>query len=99
MPRGYTTLTGSRHPHPKPHRKLGPTDPEQELTVTLLLRRRRGGGKLKALADFCKSAGTLHKAPSRTDFANTGGADPKDLKTVATFARTAGLTVLSSHKA
>jgi kumamolisin len=99
MPRGYTTLTGSRHPHPKSHRKLGLTDPEQELTVTLLLRRRRGGGKLKALADFCKAAGTLHKAPSRTDFANTGGADPKDLKTVATFARTAGLTVLSSHKA
>ncbi|HTC45135.1 MAG TPA: protease pro-enzyme activation domain-containing protein [Steroidobacteraceae bacterium] len=100
MPRGYSTLAGSRHPHPKPHRKLGATDPGEELTVTLLLRRRRGAGRaLKVLADFCKSAGTLHTPPSRTGFANTGGADPKDLKTVADFARAQGLTVLSSHKA
>jgi kumamolisin len=100
MPRGFITLKGSRHPHPKPHRKLALADATEELTLTLLLRRRRGAGRtLKALADFCKSAGTVHVPPSRTGFANTGGADPKDLKTVTDFARAQGLTVLSSHRA
>jgi hypothetical protein len=42
MRRGYVTLKGSRHPHPEKHRKLGPTDASEEITVTVLLRRRRG---------------------------------------------------------
>ena len=97
MRRGYITLKGGRHPHPEKHRKLGPTA-DGDITVTLLLRRRRGA-RPKSLEDFCKSAATLHSPPSRTRYANTSGADPKDLKAVTDFARSQGMTVLSSHKA
>ncbi len=98
MRSGYITLKGSRHPHPGRHKKLGPTAGGEQLTVTLLLRRRRGS-KLKDVADFCKDASAVRAAPSRTQFANTNGADPKDLKAVTDFARSYGLTVLSIHKA
>jgi len=97
MRRGYVTLKGSRHPHPKKHRQLGPTDGDEEITVTVLLRRRRGS-RPKTVADFCRDD-TVHAPPSRTRFADTNGADPKDLKAVADFARSHGFAVLSTHKA
>jgi kumamolisin len=97
MRRGYVTLKGSRHPHPEKHRKLGPTDAGEEITVTVLIRRRRGS-KPKNVADFCKNA-AVHRPPSRTRFAQTCGADPKDLKAVADFARAHGFAVMSTHRA
>ena len=98
MRRGYVTLKGSRHPHPEKHRKLGPTDGSEEITVTVLLRRRRGS-KPKTVADFCRNVTAGRVAPSRTRFANMHGADPEDLKAVADFARAHGFAVLSTHKA
>ena len=98
MRRGYVTLKGSRHPHPEKHRKLGSTDAGEEITVTVLLRRRRGS-RPKTVADFCKDAAAVRATPSRTRFANTNGADPKDLKAVTDFARAHGFAVVSTHKA
>jgi kumamolisin len=97
MRRGYITLKGSRHPHPQKHRKLGPTAGDEQITVTVLLRRRRGA-KPKTVADFCKDA-VAHAPRSRPRFANAYGADPKDLKAVADFARAHDFAVLSTHKA
>ena len=56
----YSSLPGSTHPHPPEHKKLHPTDGSEELTVTLLLRRKGGPKKLKPSAMLTTRDWTSH---------------------------------------
>src|SRR6516165_4997481 len=91
-PRGYRTVKDSAHPHPKSRKKLGPVEGNEQVTVTLLLRRQPGAPKIKGVADFADGSRPAGKRLPRARFAKTNGADPKDLRAVAQFAREHGLT-------
>ena len=88
----YETLKGSEHPHPASHKRLKPTRGSEEVTLTLLLRRKVG----PAVAQAGRVAAGASSRPTREAFASERGADPKELADVAAFARDAGLQVLQS---
>jgi kumamolisin len=88
----YRSLKGSRHPHPRDHSKLHPTDAAEQLTVTLILRRRQGHPAVKPAA----LSVDRRPRPTRDHFAAAYGADPQELDAVAAFAKAAGLEVLET---
>src|SRR5271154_82938 len=91
----YRSLAGSTHPHPREHTKLRPTDGGEQLTVTLMLRRRPGHAKLKPEAIVADR----RLRPSRDVFAASRGAEPSELEAVTAFAKAAGLDVLEADAA
>jgi kumamolisin len=91
----YRSLKGSKHPHPQEYKKLNRTDDGEEVTVTLLLRRKPGHVKLKP-EDIIANRGLR---PSRDTFAAARGAESSELNAVAAFAKAAGLDVLETDAA
>jgi kumamolisin len=94
-PISYRSLKGSRHPHPKEYKKLRPADGAEELTVTLILRRRPGHSQLRPEA----STGDSRSRPSPEAFAAARGAQRSELDAVVAFVRSAGLVVLQADAA
>ena len=97
MPLGtaYRPLKGSKHPHPREHKKLHPTDAAEQLTITLMIRRKQAHPKLKPEAVIADQ----RSRPSRDVFAAAHGAEPRELDAVAAFAKAAGLDVLETDVA
>jgi kumamolisin len=91
----YRTLVGSKHPHPKQYQKLQATAGSEQLTVTLLLRRKPGRAPLRPDAVMADRT----SRPTPDAFAAAHGADPNELSAVAAFAKDAGLDVLESDAA
>jgi kumamolisin len=91
----YRPLKGSNHPHPREHNKLHPTDTAEQLTITLMIRRKQGHPKLKPEAVIVDQK----SRPSRDAFAAAHGADPRELEAVAAFAKSAGFDVLETDAA
>jgi kumamolisin len=87
----YHSLKGSEHPHPVGHKKLKPTSGSEEVTVTLMLRRKLGHAT--------QQTGRNAARPTREAFAEQRGADPKELAEVGDFAKNAGLKVVDSDAA
>ena len=81
LPRGYKSVTGTDHAHPKDHKVLQPTDGEKLVTATMIVRRRPGGPKLRGVGDFAAKPRSPRKHLSREEFAASHGADPKELNT------------------
>jgi kumamolisin len=98
-PRGYSFVKGSAHPHPERHKKLEPVPDNQPVSVTLILRRRPSGPRMKKVEDFAVGPKPLAPPMSRARFAKAHGADPRDLQAVVRFARAHGLIVARSHAA
>jgi kumamolisin len=92
---GYRYLEGSIHPHPRDHVKLHPTDADESVTVTLMLRRK---GR-RAMASPDALVVNRKPRPQREEFAAAHGADPAELDAVVAFAKSAGLDVLESDSA
>lgn len=81
-------LTASQKTTVPGARRVGPVDPKEEVSVTILVRRRPGADAPDPVA------ATLGGRPlRREDFAAIHGADPADLAKVTEFARAHGLTV------
>ena len=93
-PSAYRTLKGSEHPHPAGRTKLKPTDSAEELTVTLLLRRKQGDAKSTHEKAGGAVSGKGSPRPTRDAFAIQHGADPTELQAVEAFAVAQGLTVM-----
>jgi kumamolisin len=93
VPSNYVAIKGSIHPHPKDHQKLGPTANADQLTVTLLLRRKASASKQPEIV----AAGAPR--PTRDQFVEARGADQAEIDKVAAFAKSAGLQVLESDPA
>jgi kumamolisin len=89
----YRSLKGSEHPHPADHKKLSRTSGSEEVTITLLLRRKPGHAAMQPerAADAPR--------PTREAFANQRGADPKELDAVAAFAKANGMKVMETDAA
>jgi|GEM_PF-496386 len=94
---GYKAVQGSEHSFPKDHKELRASAGGEPITVTLILRRRPDGAKMRALSEFSADANASHQRPSREQFAAAHGADPKEMAQVEAFARTNGLEVVESH--
>ena len=90
----YRSLKGSEHPHPADHKKLRRTSGSEEVTVTLLLRRKPGHAAMQP-----ERAAAGAPRPTREAFASQRGADPKELDAVAAFAKDNGMKVLESDAA
>ncbi len=89
----YVTVKGSVHPHPKDHKKLGPTASSDQLTVTLMLRRKTGAAKQAQIV------ASDAPRPTRDEFVDSRGADQQEIDKVVAFAKGAGLDVVESDAA
>jgi kumamolisin len=89
----YVALKGSVHPHPKDHKKVGPTTSSEQLTVTILLRRKVGASKQAEIV--ARDA----PRPTRDQFVEARGADQAEIDKVVAFAKSAGLDVVESDAA
>jgi hypothetical protein len=77
---GYTPLKGSEHHHPANHKTLNPTAGHKTVTVTMILRRKPGGPKMRGLEDFAGRQGAANAASTHAKYASDHGADPKELE-------------------
>ncbi len=64
----HKPLKGSTHLIPKAHKLLKATSPREMITVTLIVRRRKGGSKLREVKDFSARANAVHEPVSRERF-------------------------------
>jgi kumamolisin len=96
---GYTLLKGSEHAHPDHHRSLSPTSGGETLTVTMIVRRKPSGPKMRSLEDFGTKNRAKPAASKHAAYANDHGADPHELEQVADFARSNGLNVVETNQA
>jgi kumamolisin len=90
---GYIQLKGSEHQHPAGHKSVNPSVDHEMVTVTMIVRRKPGGRKMRSLDDFSAMRGAARATSTHASFAGDHGADPKELEQVAAFARSHGLTV------
>jgi hypothetical protein len=92
-PAHYRRLEGSERRVAAGARKIGPADPSEILTVTILVRRRTDAPPLPG------ETGALHRLPrlSREDFGKFYGASQADLDLVANFATAQGLNVVETN--
>ncbi len=91
MPPGHQPIQGSEKEPLPGATKVGPVPAEQEVRVSIILRR-RGGAELPAV----EPSG---QALSRREFAERFGADPTDLERIEQFAAEHGLEVRESDAA
>ena len=94
LPKDYKPIKGTEHGHPSTHKLLNPTPAADQLTATLILRRRN---QLPAMAEFASPGNTGRQPLTRAAFAEQHGADPAEMAQVESFARSHGLEVLGSH--
>lgn len=79
---GRVPLRGSNRAPLRGASAVGPVDPNEAVTVTLLLRRRSGA----QLPDLAEARDSRRGPISREEFAATFGADPADVDAIRTFA-------------
>jgi kumamolisin len=94
VPQSHVPLPGSHRPAPADARALGAVDPQEEMTVTVYLRRRDEDEFRNYLEENVRRA--PHHARrhlSHRELAERFGADERDMETVEQFASAHGLTV------
>ena len=98
IPKDYKTVEGTRRVHATESKHVGPTDPGERITITLILRRQPGGAPLRGLEDF--SFPRNHPVPhvSHEAFGEAYGAAPDELDRVVAFVRSHGLEVLEAQR-
>ncbi|HEX3915509.1 MAG TPA: S53 family peptidase [Steroidobacteraceae bacterium] len=92
------TLKGSERVAMPGARELAPSDPNERLEVTLLLRR-RDAEQLRGRAAKLASGNPAEPCLSREQFAERHGAGPNDFAAVRAFAAAHGLAVVLEHVA
>ncbi|MGH7867797.1 MAG: protease pro-enzyme activation domain-containing protein, partial [Candidatus Dormibacteraceae bacterium] len=85
----YTAIPGSEREPMRGATKAGSCDPNEQVSVTLVLRQRPSSEKLESLDALVERGERL----TRDEYAARYGADPEDVKRIETFARAYGLTV------
>ena len=67
------------------------------ITVTLIVRRRKGGPKLREVKDFAAKASAVHGPVNRALFIANHGAVPQEIEQVIAFAKSNGLEVVETN--
>lgn len=95
----YQQLAGSElHPSPKA-KLLGPADPSEIFSVTIMLRRRPDGPPMPEPMSFASTPPSQRRRLPEAEFAAKYGAAPEDIEKVTEFARQCNLTVVKTHAA
>ncbi|MGA8755339.1 MAG: S53 family peptidase [Stellaceae bacterium] len=99
VPAGYQRLEGSeRHPA-RNARRLGPADPAEPLSVTIVLRRRLDGPPVPNFEWYAATPPRdRHRMPIEV-FAGKYGASPEDIDCVVAFAGSKGLRIVETSAA
>lgn len=98
IPDGYQALNGSER-RPAPGTKfIGPADPNESLSATIVMRRRPDGPPIPGI-DELLAARKRQPSMSEDEFAAKYGAAPEDVEKVTKFVKAHGLTVVESHLA
>ena len=92
-------IAGNVHRRPAAHKQLQPTDPQQIVTVTLIVRRAPGRPKPLAVGDFALARGARPKPLSRAAFSAAHGADPREIAQTVAVALANGLEVVEANPA
>jgi kumamolisin len=98
IPSNYVQLEGSERRPSTTATLLGPANPDETITVTIVLRRRPDGPPLPGFSDIAESAAGSGRL-SADDFAEKYGASPSDIQAVSDFVRSHGLTVEETNPA
>jgi kumamolisin len=85
-------------PHPCAH-AVGPADPNQVMTVTVMVRSRNEEGAKAAVKEMSALPVSKRRRMSHQEFTASYGADPADMKRVEDFGRAHGLQVVESSVA
>lgn len=96
VPAGYRALDTSHRTPRAGAKRIGPADPNEELTVSIRVRRRTDAPRLPDPADLAATPHGEKRFISREDFAAHYGASQDDINTIVTFAALEGLTVVES---
>src|SRR5262249_9989206 len=99
VPEGYRRLEGSER-RPAPDATfLGLADPNEQLWVTIVLRRRPNGPPVPSLSKFASLPPSQRRRMSEEEFAAKYGAAQADIDRVTAFAKSHGLTVTETNAA
>lgn len=99
IPQGYVQLKGSERPRVAGSKLVGPLDPNELVSVILLLRPRPGSPPLPDFADWQKTPPGRRKFLSIEEYAKIYGANEADLRAVTDFVTAHGMTLVESHAA
>jgi len=99
VPAGYQPLANSARRARRAAASVGPADPDEQLTVSVVVRRRAEAPPLLSHEHWMATPPGRRAFLSRDEFAARFGADPVDLDRVAAFGRANGLTVVESSTA
>jgi hypothetical protein len=99
IPEGYRRLEGSERRARKGAQRVGPADPNEQVMVSVYVRRRPGSPPLPDQSHWAATPPGQRTFLSREEFAQRYGASPDDLKVVTAFAASHGLKVLSTSAA
>jgi kumamolisin len=96
---GRVELKGSaRQPLPG-GQDVGPADPNQQIEVTVYLRRGSEGGEFPSIEQMGNRLPRDRKYLTREEFARSYGAAPADVEKVRAFAKEYGLKIASENRA
>jgi hypothetical protein len=98
-PKGYAPLKGSERRPTSTAKLLGPADPDESMSVTIVLRRRSDGSPVPDFAYYATTPPSARRRLSTDEFAARYGAADEDIATVEKFVTSRGLTVVESHPA
>ncbi len=97
IPKGYQRLEGSERRPAKSATLLGPADPNDTFTVTIVLRRRADGAPVPGSEYFEATPPRQRRRMPADEFAARYGASPADIQQVTDFAGANGLTVVETN--
>jgi kumamolisin len=99
IPQGYSQLKGSeRRPGPTA-RLLGPADPNEIFSATIVLRRRPDGAPTPTAQELARVPLNQRRRLPEAEFAAKYGASPDDIDAVTRFAAAKGLRVVDANAA
>jgi hypothetical protein len=97
VPKGYLKLKGSERPRPSAAKMLGPLDPTETVSVTLVLRHKPSSPDLPSQEYWKNTPIGQRRFLSPTQYADTYGASQADLDLVTSFVTSHGMNVLNTH--
>jgi kumamolisin len=97
LPHGYKSVDGTQHNRPIHHQVLRATDAGEQVTVTVMLRRRQDS-KPRELKDFVAEARVHHVHQDRSVVESAHGADPREIAAVEAFAARHKLAVVETSQ-
>src|SRR5271154_3147553 len=99
IPPGHMALKGSARELPAKARLVGPPDPEEPVTITIVLRRRPDGRPIPDFRRFVEVPLNRRRPLNSAEFAEKYGGHPDEIDQVVSFVRNSGLTLDETNAA